>query len=160
LHVSWAELNGLDNNAADVGNTYLMAFTKEKLCIIAGPKFGDCQGCLLVIVKALYGLHTSGARWHEFFTERLTDMGFYPCKADPDVWMKDCGTHYEFVCIYVDAWLVIYTILTSSFRNSDFVEAISLRRKLGISPIILEETFSGILMAHLHGEPRSTSSTS
>ena len=30
------------------------------------------------------------------------DMGFYPCKADPDVWMKDSGTHYEFVCVYVD----------------------------------------------------------
>jgi hypothetical protein len=30
------------------------------------------------------------------------DMGFHPCKADPDVWMKDCGTQYEFFCIYVD----------------------------------------------------------
>jgi hypothetical protein len=30
------------------------------------------------------------------------DMGFHPCKADPDVWMKDSDTHYEFVCVYVD----------------------------------------------------------
>jgi hypothetical protein len=29
-------------------------------------------------------------------------MQFFPCKADPDVWMKDCGTHYEYVCVYVD----------------------------------------------------------
>ena len=96
------ELNGLNVAAADLGNAYLMAYTKEKLYIIAGPEFGDLQGCLLVIVKALYGLRTSGARWHEFFADTLSDMGFYPCKADPDVWMKDCGTHYEFVCVYVD----------------------------------------------------------
>jgi hypothetical protein len=25
-----------------------------------------------------------------------------PCKADPDVWMKDCGTHFEYVLVYVD----------------------------------------------------------
>jgi hypothetical protein len=29
-------------------------------------------------------------------------MSFSICKADPDVWMKDCGTHYEYVCVYVD----------------------------------------------------------
>ena len=50
------ELNGLDGNAAGVGNAYLMAYTKERLDIIVGPQFGDPQGCLLVIVKALYGL--------------------------------------------------------------------------------------------------------
>jgi hypothetical protein len=29
-------------------------------------------------------------------------MGFVPSKADPDVWLKDCGTHYEYICVYVD----------------------------------------------------------
>jgi hypothetical protein len=29
-------------------------------------------------------------------------MGFKPCFADPDVWMKDCLTHYEYCCVYVD----------------------------------------------------------
>jgi hypothetical protein len=82
------ELNCLDVNAADVGSVYLMAFTKEKLYIIAGPEFGDPQGCLLVIV--LYGLQTSAARWHDCFADTL------------HVWMKDCSTpHYEFICVYV-----------------------------------------------------------
>jgi hypothetical protein len=53
-------------------------------------------------MKALYGLQTSGARFHEKFADTLMDMGFLPCKADPDVWMKDCGTHYEYVCVWVD----------------------------------------------------------
>ena len=29
-------------------------------------------------------------------------MGYQVCKADPDVWMKDCDTRYEYVCVYVD----------------------------------------------------------
>jgi hypothetical protein len=34
-------------------------------------------------------------------------MNFLPCKANPDVWMKDYGTHSEYVCIYVDDLAVI-----------------------------------------------------
>ena len=97
-----AELNGLKVEAADVGNAYLEAYAKEKLYIIAGSEFRDRQGHVLVIIKALYGLRTSGARFHEKFADTLSDMGFTPGKADPDVWMKDCGTHYEYVCVWVD----------------------------------------------------------
>jgi hypothetical protein len=56
-----AELNGLKVEAADIGNAYLEAYTKEKLYVVAGPEFGDCQGNVMIIVKALYGLRTSGA---------------------------------------------------------------------------------------------------
>jgi hypothetical protein len=59
LCVFLGELNGLDIKAVDVGNAYLMAFIKEKFYIIAGPEFRDPQRCLLIIVKALYGLRTS-----------------------------------------------------------------------------------------------------
>jgi hypothetical protein len=100
-----AKLNGLKVEAADVGNAYLEAYTKEKLYIIAGSKFGDHQGDVLVIVKALYGLRTSGAQFHEKFADTLHNMEFFPCKADPDVWMKDCGTHYEY--IYVFGWMIL-----------------------------------------------------
>jgi hypothetical protein len=34
-------------------------------------------------------------------------MDFYPCKVDPDVWMKDCDTHYEYVLVYVDDLMFI-----------------------------------------------------
>jgi hypothetical protein len=97
-----AELNGLELWAADVGNAYLEARTKEKVYIIAGPEFGARAGHVLIIIKALYGLKTSGARWHERLADVLRDLGFEPSKADPDVWLKDCDTHYEYVCVYVD----------------------------------------------------------
>ena len=100
------ELNGLTSMAGDIGNAYLEAKTKEKVYIIAGQEFGDLAGCVMIIDKALYGLRTSGARFHDKLAETLRDLGFFPCKADPDVWMKDCETHYEYICCYVDDIMV------------------------------------------------------
>jgi hypothetical protein len=34
---------------------------------------------MLVIYKALYGLRSSGLRWHERFSACLWDMGIFPC---------------------------------------------------------------------------------
>jgi hypothetical protein len=84
-----AELNGLKVEAADVGNAYLKAYTQEKLYVIAGPEFGDRPGNVMVIVKALYGLRTSGAWFHEKFADTLLSMKFRPCKAYPNVWMNE-----------------------------------------------------------------------
>jgi hypothetical protein len=64
------ELNGLNLWATDIGNAYLEAVTTEKLCIKAGPEFGDLAGQYLIIHKALYGLKTSRKRWYE----RLFDV--------------------------------------------------------------------------------------
>jgi Reverse transcriptase (RNA-dependent DNA polymerase) len=71
-----AELNGLQTWSTNVGNAYLESFTKEKVYIIAGPEFGDRQGHTLVIVKALYGLKSSGLSWRERFADVLKEMGF------------------------------------------------------------------------------------
>ena len=81
------ELNGQELLATDVGNSYLEAETSEKVYIIAGPKFGKLKNHILVIHKALYGLRTSGLHWHEHFANCLHEMGFFTCKAKPDIWM-------------------------------------------------------------------------
>lgn len=97
-----SELNGLDLWATDIGNAYLEAHTKEKVCILAGPEFGKREGHILVIQKALYGLRTSGLRWHERFADCLRTEGFTPCKAEPDIWMRPNGDVYEYIAVYVD----------------------------------------------------------
>ena len=99
-----AELNGLDTCATDIGNAYLEAHTKEKVCFIAGSEFGELQGHLLIIDKALYGLRTSGQRCHDKFADCLREMGFSPCKAEPDIWMRLNEEHklYEYIAVYVD----------------------------------------------------------
>ena len=97
-----AELNGLQVHSADVGNAYLEAKTKERVYIVAGEGFGELKGHTLVIYKALYGLRSSGLRWHERFADTLRDMGFSPSKADPDVWMRYKDGCYEYIAVYVD----------------------------------------------------------
>jgi hypothetical protein len=54
-----AELNHLQMWATDVGNAYLEAKTTEKVYVIAESEFGDLEGHVLIIIKALYGLRTS-----------------------------------------------------------------------------------------------------
>ena len=97
-----AELNKLDLWATDIGNAYLEAKTNEKVYIVAGPEFGARAGHILIVRKALYGLRSSGARWHDRFSDCLRDLGFFPCRAEPDIWMRRKGDHYEYIAVYVD----------------------------------------------------------
>jgi hypothetical protein len=95
-------LNGLQTWATDIGNAYLEAKTNEKVYIIAGPEYGDLEGHLLIICKALYGLRSSGLRWHEGFSIALRAEGFVPCKAEPNILMRDNAELYEYIGVYVD----------------------------------------------------------
>jgi hypothetical protein len=101
-----ASLMDLDVVAADVGNAYIQAYTSEKVFTIAGPEFGKLQGRKLIIVRALYGLKSSGAMWHLQLAENLRDMGYRPTKADYDCWIRDMDDHYEYVAVIVDDLLV------------------------------------------------------
>jgi len=90
----------------------LQAETKEKIYAVAGPEFGELQGKTMIIVKALYGLKSSGAAWHDHFAQTLHDLGFKTSYADPDVWMhpnvKGNGfKYYEYILVYVDDLLIL-----------------------------------------------------
>jgi hypothetical protein len=38
-----------------------------------------------MIVRALYGLRSSGARWRDHMASTLRSLGFKGCLADPDI---------------------------------------------------------------------------
>ena len=97
-----AELNGLKLWGTDVSNAYLESYTSELVMIVAGPEFGELAGFLLQIMKALYGLKSSGLRWAEKLILVLRMMGFFQCLADPCIWMRAMQDHYEYVGTYVD----------------------------------------------------------
>lgn len=107
-----AALNGLEILGADVQNAYINAKTAEKVYTTAGPEFGSNQGRPVVIVRALYGLKSSGARWRDHLASILKGIGFQNSKADPDVWMRKAINsnglkYYEYALCYVDDILVI-----------------------------------------------------
>ena len=108
----FAALNDLEVVAADIQNAYLYAFTKEKVYTTAGPEFGQNAGRPVLIVRALYGLKSSGAAFRNHLAQILRDIGFASSKADPDVWLraatKSDGTPiYEYCLCYVDDVLAI-----------------------------------------------------
>ncbi|CAJ1945840.1 unnamed protein product [Cylindrotheca closterium] len=51
-----AALNGLDLQCADIQNDFLTAPAIEKCYMVAGPKFGDEEGKVFIVRRALYGL--------------------------------------------------------------------------------------------------------
>ena len=102
-----AALNDLDLLACDIKNAYLTADSREKVYVIAGPEFGSDKGKVMIVRKALYGLKSSGAAFRALLAKTIFDMGYRPCRADPDVWMraatKENGFKYwEYVLCYVD----------------------------------------------------------
>ena len=62
---------------------------------------------MMIILRSLYGLTTSVARWHEELSSSLRKLGFEPSRADADIWIKDMGTHYEYICICGDDVLLV-----------------------------------------------------
>ena len=97
-----ARLNGLKVCAGDVGNAFLHGKTREKVYVVAGDEFGEHKGKRMIIDKSLYGLKSSGARFHEHLSTRLKGMGYKPSKADPDLWIKKVDDHYEYIARFVD----------------------------------------------------------
>ncbi len=107
-----AALNDLKVMACNIQNAYLTADCQEKIWTIAGPEFGSKAGQPMLIVKALYGLKSSGAAFRAHLAETLDAMGYKPSYADPDVWMQpavkpDGFKYYEYVLTYVDDVLSI-----------------------------------------------------
>ena len=101
-----SELNNLELWGTDVGNAYLEARTKERVYIVGGSEFGELEGHILVIHKALYGLRSSGLCWHQRFADVLRAIGFKQCKSETDIWMRLNGDTYEYIAVYVDDLLI------------------------------------------------------
>ena len=104
------ELDSMEPWATDIGNAYLEAITSEKVCIRAGPEFGDLEGHLLIIYKALYGLKTSGKALGQLVQECLLELGFVPALAEAPIYVrkyKNGDDHYEYIATYVDDLAII-----------------------------------------------------
>ena len=103
-----AELNDLDIMAWDVGDSYLNEPCQENIWFAAGPEHGPGEtGNVVVVIRDLYGLNSSGASWRKMFAETLIHMEFVPTVADPNVYHIQAMTpngedYYELMVVYVD----------------------------------------------------------
>ena len=113
IALTYAALNGIDVYAADIRNAYLQAPSSQKDFIICGIEFGlENVGKRALIRRALYGGKTAGRDFRNHLRECMDHLGFTPCLADPDVWMRaakkiDGSSYYEYVLLYTDDALVV-----------------------------------------------------
>ena len=104
LVIFLGKLKNLELWGADIGNAYLEAFTNEKLYIVAEAEFQELEAYILLFLKTLYGLKSSGKRWAEVIHGILRDMKFLPSKADPCIWLRKAPNLkcYENIAVHVD----------------------------------------------------------
>jgi hypothetical protein len=76
--------------------------------------FGDDAGKRALIVRALYGLKSAGAAFRHHLAECMNHLGWHPCRADRDLWMKaetrpdDGVSYWAYMFIYVDDILCVH----------------------------------------------------
>lgn len=95
--------------ATDISSAYLEAYTNEKVCIRAGPEFGNLEGHLLIIIKAHYELQLSGKIFNQLLAECLEGLGFKRSLADKSIFIRPSpdGTVYKYIATYVDDLCII-----------------------------------------------------
>ena len=80
---------------------------------VAGLEHGTERTCkVMVVVRALYGVKSSGIYWRNVFMEIMCDMDFVTMVADPDVIHIGAKKpifeeYYELLLVYVDDVLLL-----------------------------------------------------
>ena len=88
---------------------------QENVYFIASPEFGPLQSHTMKIIKALYGLHSSGLHFCECLSLVLQNFGLIHSFTGPDVWMCDAGDCYKYIVVYVDDLIVAMKDLKEFF---------------------------------------------
>jgi hypothetical protein len=97
----------MDFHFAHVTSEMLSQWKNKKNDITSGTKSGvNLHGKNLIIDDSLYGLKTSAARFHDHLSESLLRLVFKKTKHDPDLWMMEKSSYYEYLATYVDDILI------------------------------------------------------
>ena len=72
-----ADMKNLEMCSGDVGNAYFDEYTHDNIFFIIGNdvEFIGHNGHTMLISTALYEMKTSGARWHDNFSEFFHQFG-------------------------------------------------------------------------------------
>ena len=88
-----AALNYLQVKSGDVINAYVTAPCSEKIWTVLGKEFEKDQGKKAIIMRAFYGLKSSGAAFHAHLADCMRSMGYTSCRGDNYLWMKPETDH-------------------------------------------------------------------
>ena len=149
LALTMAALHDLEVKAADVLNAYVMAPNQEKKWTGLGQKFGDDAGKSAIIVRELYGLRNAGASFRAHLEQCMCVLGYHPCDADPDLWMKgqyrpeDKLEHYSYISCSVD------DILCNHHDPDDVLNKLNVYMSLEPRSVRSSNMFLGTKVQHM-----------
>ena len=104
-----AHRNNLKTLCGDIGNVFVTVYCLEKVYARAGIEFGDQEGCIIIMRKALYELESSARAFWIFLADHLCGLGFKPTRYDRNVWirLRNEEDRYDHMCTHVDDFKVI-----------------------------------------------------
>ena len=93
----------------DLASAYLHAHTLEKVFFVCGPEWGIYEGCIAIVIKAVYGLVGSAHAYHRHVFDVMQSLGWKPSDLDRNIWWrldKD-GVLYDYIAFYVDDFIIV-----------------------------------------------------
>jgi hypothetical protein len=114
IALTLAAFDDLDVKMAGIENAYPAAPITEKVWTVLGPEFGDYAGKRALIVQSLYSLQSADGAFRNHLAECMKHLGWIPCRADRDLWMKaesrpdDGVLYWAYILIYADDILCVH----------------------------------------------------
>ena len=108
-----AALNDFQVRTTDIHNAYIQTAVSEKIWMLPEPEFGPDAGNSVLIVRALYGIKSTGAIFWNPLADCMKHMEYISFPAYPDLRMKpmvipsDGAEYYGYIHLYVDDILCI-----------------------------------------------------
>ena len=107
-----AALNGVDVMSCNLDNAYLDAMCCENIWFKGGTECEEDKGKVLIFVKSLYGLKSTGSSWCAALAQLLKGLDLVSTLAEPDVWIREAVCEdglkkYEMLSVYVDDILAV-----------------------------------------------------
>ena len=103
----------MEVKTSDIQNAYLTAPCLEKIWTTLGSELGpDLTGKKYLVVRALYGIKSSGNSFRNHLAECMRNIGYLLLLIDPDLWFKeetspsDGSNYYSYFRLYVEYCLV------------------------------------------------------
>ena len=101
--------NGQNVLIGDLASAYLHANSIEKVFFICGPEWGEYEGRVAIVLKAVYGLVGSAHAYHRHVFDVMQGLGWKPCSLANDIWIRKDkeGKLYDYIAFYVDDFIIV-----------------------------------------------------
>jgi Reverse transcriptase (RNA-dependent DNA polymerase) len=103
--IAMANQLNLELHQVNIKGVYLNGvLTENKMLYMQHPpgyKLPDAGGCILRLVKTLYGLKQSGQHWYQRLTEIFTTLDFTQCSVDQAVFYRLNARQQELIAVAV-----------------------------------------------------------